>query len=106
MKYLIIALLFTTFATAQIQQDKIKHFAVGAIASATTYGYFKIKTPKRAFLYTVGVSAIMGLGKELIDEHNYGGFDHKDLMATILGGITATIIIKIVWKKNLKIQQK
>jgi hypothetical protein len=30
---------------------------------------------------------VAAAGKELIDEIRYGGFDYKDLIATLLGGL-------------------
>jgi hypothetical protein len=33
------------------------------------------------------VVLVAAAGKELIDEIRYGGFDYKDLIATLLGGL-------------------
>ena len=59
--------------------DKVLHFVGGAV------------------LYLISGSMLLVLvaaaGKELIDEISYGGFDYKDLIATLLGGL----FIYLLW---------
>jgi hypothetical protein len=75
------------------QTDKEFHFYAGAITSSITYSLVKEK--KGAFWYAVGSGVLIGTAKELYDI-NKSGFDKKDLAATILGGIAASITIKII----------
>jgi hypothetical protein len=44
--------------------------------------------------WSVVVAIVAGVGKEIRDEVVYGGFDWKDLMATIVGG---TVMQVVVW---------
>ena len=101
MKKLLFILLISSVSYGQIARDKKLHFVAGALVSATTYDYVfrKTKSKKKAFIWSVASSVIAGLGKELLDQHNYGGFDKADLLATAIGGVTATITINI-FKKN------
>ena len=103
MKYkkLLFILLLSSVTYGQIAQDKKLHFMAGALVSTATYDYVftKTKSKKKAFIYSVASSIIAGLGKELLDQYNYGSFDNKDLLATALGGVSATITINIFTKK-------
>ena len=101
MKKLIFILLISSVTYGQIARDKKLHFVAGAVASAGTYDfvYKKTKSKKKAFIWGVVGSVLAGTAKELLDEHNYGGFDKKDLLATAIGGVSASITINI-FKKN------
>jgi hypothetical protein len=39
----------------------------------------------------------IGLVKEIVDEINYGGFDYKDFLTTIAGGVIGIGIINLLW---------
>lgn len=66
-----------TFLTS-IQLDKVAHFLGGAVivAMAAPFG------PVVAGAALVAIALL----KEVIDEIAYGGFDGRDLAATLLGG--------------------
>ena len=101
MRKLLFILLISSVSYGQIARDKKLHFVAGALVSATTYDYVfrKTKSKKKAFIWSVASSVISGLGKELLDQHNYNGFDKADLLATAIGGVTATITINIFKKR-------
>lgn len=95
---LLIAILFTTICSAQIQTDKALHFGVGAAVGTgayfITYKYTESKT--KSIIACVGASILAGLAKELYDSRKGGtGFNNEDLCATGLGGISAGITINI-----------
>lgn len=101
MKLLIILLLTTCIATGQIQEDKILHFIGGAFVSGTTslIVYDQTKSTKKAFIYGLASGLLVGVGKELLDESKYKGWDNNDLLATVLGSITITIPLNF-WEKK------
>ena len=84
--------LLSTFAFAQIEKDKQLHFTAGLISGYVGEKVFD--TPESPILSAFAV----GLGKEIYDEINYGGFDDFDLFATTLGGIVIYLVNKP--KKN------
>ena len=84
--------LLSTFAFAQIEKDKQLHFAAGVISGYVGEKVFD--TPESPIISAFAV----GLGKEIYDEINYGGFDDFDLFATTLGGIVIYLVNKP--KKN------
>ena len=93
-KLILITMLFPMLVLSQ--QDKIKHFAAGATISSLTYisVYKTTKNKKKAIIYSIAASSIAGLSKELYDS-NKTGFDNKDLIATIAGGISVNITIDL-----------
>ncbi|WP_298553678.1 hypothetical protein [uncultured Algibacter sp.] len=107
MKMLIVllALSFTSFCSAQfISEDDALHFGVGAVISSTTYSlvYSKTKNKKKAFWYSLGMSTLAGLSKEIYDGFIIDGrFDTGEMIATSLGGLTASTTLHLfVGKKN------
>jgi uncharacterized protein YfiM (DUF2279 family) len=100
MKQLILILLITQMSFAQIAVDKQKHFVAGAFFGSIGYSiaYGETKNKKKAFLFGVLSSVLAGLGKELLDEHNYRGFSSRDLMATTLGGVAVCVVIELINK--------
>lgn len=73
-----------------IQQDKIKHFIAGAIASAFVYAI--TGSPILAF----GASVALGISKEIYDSRGHGAVEVLDAVATALGGVVGTMIIRVV----------
>ena len=69
-------------------------------AGTSTLVYALVKDKKKAFWYSLASSVLIGVAKESYDQHKYNGWDNKDLGATILGGVTATFIIKLDSKKK------
>ena len=72
----------------QIQQDKIKHFIAGAIASIVIYVVTLDATIAVAF------SVLLGAGKEVYDAQGHGTVEVLDAVATVLGGVVGVILIK------------
>ena len=89
-RLVIIATLLSTLSLAQIGQDKYYHFGAGVI---TEYTGNKLEFP-------IGTAFIVGFGKESLDYIQYGKFDSKDLLATTIGGLAVTLIIKLDNEKN------
>ena len=89
-RLVIIATLLSTLSLAQIGQDKYYHFGAGVI---TEYTGNKLEFP-------IGTAFMVGFGKESLDYIQYGRFDTKDLLATTLGGLAVTLIIKLDNEKN------
>ena len=89
-RLVIIATLLSTLSLAQIGQDKYYHFGAGVI---TEYTGNKLDFP-------IGTAFMVGFGKESLDYIQYGRFDTKDLLATTLGGLAVTLIIKLDNEKN------
>ncbi len=109
MKHLIVlfALFFTCFCSAQFISDDDKlHFGTGFLISGSTYAivYAKTKNKKKAFWYSFAASTLAGLSKEIYDGYIIEGrFDSGELIATSLGGITASTTLQIfVGKKKSK----
>lgn len=98
----LLSLILTFTMTSQIQDDKIKHFAAGAFIGGGVQSivYSQTRNTAKAFLWGLGSSITIGVLKEVKDEIDYGGFDTKDLLATILGGLTVTIPLDFVFKKH------
>jgi hypothetical protein len=89
-RFIIATTLLTTLGFAQIGQDKYYHFGAGVI---TEYTGNKLEFP-------IGTAFMVGFGKESLDYIQYGKFDTKDLLATTLGGLAITLIIKKNEKNN------
>ena len=77
---------------ADNNKDKMLYFGARAVTSMIVYDLVKDK--KKAFWYALASSVTIGVAKESYDQITYGGWDWKDLGATVLGGVTATFIIK------------
>jgi uncharacterized protein YfiM (DUF2279 family) len=91
-KYIIILLFVTLSLSAQIAYDKKLHVAAGALVG--TWGTFAGNAmdlkPEGAALFGISSAAVAGLGKELWDEIDYGGWDWADFGATMIGGAIGT----------------
>lgn len=72
----------------KIGADKYKHFAVGAVISASVIMALALFVPKwAAFAASVVAVAVAAIGKEHIDDEA----DKKDIVATCLGGIVVCV---------------
>ena len=60
----------------KIGVDKLLHFSIAM---------------NIAFFSNIWIAILMALLKELFDEIDYGGFDWKDLLASILGALVTLI---------------
>lgn len=86
-----------------ISTDDKLHFGAGALVSATTYTvvYTTTKNKKKAFWYSLGASVLAGAAKELYDatrkdkDGYFYSWDTGELIATSLGGLTASATISL-----------
>tara|TARA_R110002050_G_scaffold100607_2_gene208377 strand:+ start:25448 stop:25795 length:348 start_codon:yes stop_codon:yes gene_type:complete len=102
---LILALFYTGLCNAQfISTDDKLHLGAGALISATTYTivYSTTKNKKKAFWYSLGVSALAGITKELIDVSENERFDTGEIIATTTGGLIASTTISLFVGKKKK----
>jgi putative lipoprotein len=103
---IVVLLLFVQFSLrGQIQEDKVLHFAAGAVSGAA--GAFiasKVTDRNRFWTVTGSVAAsfLAGLTKEAIDKSRGSKWDNGDLAATVLGGVTVGVSIELFSKKNGK----
>lgn len=68
--------------------DKMLHFIAGMLIAAIV----AVLVPRFAPI-AMTVAVVAGFAKELRDEIAYGGFDWKDLLATVLGGVVMQCFI-------------
>ena len=90
---------------AQVQQDKILHFGIGALSGAAgALIASELSNQNRFWTVTgaVATSLLAGIAKEAYDERQSNSWDNADLGATVLGGITVGITIELFSKKNGK----
>ena len=104
-KLIILFVLLPTLSFAQLltEEDKQMHFAAGAITSTIVYDYVYRKTDskKKALIYSIASSILVGTLKEVADSRIPGNrFDTRDLLATTYGGITFSVTFNILTKKK------
>lgn len=104
-KLIILLLLLPTLSFAQLltEEDKQMHFAAGAITSTLVYDYVYRKTEnkKKALVYSIASSILVGTLKEVADSNQRGNyFDTRDLLATTYGGITFSITFNLLTRKK------
>lgn len=104
-RILLFLLLIPTFSYSQLlsEKDKQYHFAAGAFISAGTYTlvYNKTKNRKKALIYSIASSVLVGTLKELSDSREKGNtFDKRDLLATTYGGLSIGVTFNLFSKKN------
>ena len=109
-KLIILLLLLPTLSFAQLltEEDKQMHFAAGAITSTLVYDYVyrKTESKKKAVVYSIASSIVVGSLKELVDSRQKGNkFDTRDLLATTYGGITFGITFNILTKKKKRLSK-
>ena len=108
MKYIIALFALGIFNSSLSQvtfEDEGLHFLTGAAISSTTYYlvYSKTKNKKKAFWYSLGLSTLAGLSKEIHDGFIISGkFDTGEFVATALGGLTASYTFDIFTGKRKK----
>ncbi len=92
------------FGNSQIENDKVLHFAGGALFGLAGAGIAKeISDGDRywTFAGAVGGALLVGLGKEAIDSGQDGNsWDNGDVLATALGGIAVGFTIDIFTAKK------
>lgn len=68
--------------------DKALHFIAGMLVVAFVATIFPCVSN-----WAIVFAIIVGTGKEIRDEVVYGGFDWKDLVVTIAGGLIMQVLI-------------
>ena len=106
-KLIILFVLLPTLSFAQLltEEDKQMHFAAGAITSTIVYDYVYRKTDskKKALIYSIASSILVGTLKEVADSRIPGNrFDTRDLLATSYGGISIGVTLNLVTRKKKK----
>lgn len=103
---IIVLIFFVHFsAQGQVKQDKVLHFAAGAISGAA--GAFiasEISNRNRFWTVTgaIAASLLTGLTKETLDKRDGRAWRNADVAATVLGGVTVGVSIELFSKKNGK----
>ena len=69
-----------------ISVDKQIHFIIGFLTSAIVLYFTK------SIAAALIVTFFLGFYKEFKDEMDYAGFDWKDLLATMIGGVIPALI--------------
>lgn len=93
--------LLILFLLLEIPFDKQLHAVSGMFSSALGYEYVwnKTKDKKKSIMGGIATSLLLGTLKELSDSVQSGNrFDHKDLVATAIGGTIFTLTINILNK--------
>lgn len=91
-RLLFFCLLIPVLSYGQIPTDKKYHAGAGVIIGiwGTFAGNSIDLAPEKSAIFGMGSVAVAGLGKELWDEIDYGGWDWKDFGATMIGGVVGT----------------
>jgi len=78
-----------------ISQDKFLHFSACAAISGLTYHFYVCRLKRnenRGKVYSVSLTALIGIGKEIYDKKKKGHFSWKDLFWDGLGLATGYFI--------------
>lgn len=69
-------------------QDKALHFAAGAFIAviASPFGW----------PISLGMALLAGIGKEVYDHFTNGSVEALDILATVMGGIAAVVLIAVI----------
>lgn len=112
MKIFTTILLFTFINLSfsqEITEDDGLHVLTGAAISSGTYAfvYSRTQNKSKAFWYSLGLSSLAGLTKEVLDETAFDGyFDTTEFASTILGGLTASYTFNVFTGKRKKKKQE
>ena len=94
---------FLMFGQMWKEKDKHYHYGAGVVISTLTYEYVYRRTEdtKKAFIYSVGSTILVGTLKELVDHNQKGNrFDSRDLLATTYGGLTIGVTFSLFRKSK------
>lgn len=94
--------IITLKLNAQSVDKPTNDIASGYIIGSTATSVAFMTNKKYPILYGFGSTVIFGVGKELFDKYyKRESFDHKDIFATLVGGVAGTITVGIVIDKKL-----
>ncbi|MBC2845336.1 hypothetical protein [Winogradskyella flava] len=102
---LLVILSFNLSSAQKTSSDDGLHFGTGIVISGLTYSlvYAKTKNKSKAFWYSLGLSTMAGLAKEVYDGYIITGrFDKSEFIATAAGGIAASFSFNIFTGKQKK----
>jgi hypothetical protein len=100
MKTLIIFLFLSLSCKGQ-QVDKVAHFGVGYITSATTSALANKQSPWKSITIGIGSAFAVGTVKELYDCSKGGKFNFKDLGWTTFGGGLGAVTIRFTIRSTI-----
>ena len=108
-KYMLLVIILTNHLYG-VGDDKYKHLkvstALGYTGETLLHKYSKLSNKKKV-LYAVGAALAIGVGKELYDQADYGGFSTKDLVPDLFGAVSGAIISNYLNKNYfLQIEHK
>ena len=93
-----ILLFMTAAAKAQvIQNDDLIHVGGSYVISSTVASlvYNKTKDKKKALVYGLAVSLVIGTGKELYDNRLHSKDTYTDLLSNTIGATLGVVTIRI-----------
>ena len=79
-----------------MKKDKILHFIAGITVSLLVVLIYYCITEGINALIGLFAGFLAGIGKELYDEYDYGGFDKYDMFATWAGSLLGAGLIYIL----------
>ena len=96
-KIFCLALLITTIASAQIQNDNLIHVGGSYVISSMTAAiiYNKTKNKKKSLICGLVVSLVLGAGKEVYDNRLGTKDTYTDLLSNTIGSTLGIVTIKI-----------
>lgn len=76
--------------------DKAQHFVASAFIQGSTHGLLRATglEYREASFAAAGVTATVGLGKELVDRRTKGQFSWRDLVADAAGAGAGAVIVR------------
>ncbi|WP_422084069.1 hypothetical protein [Ulvibacterium sp.] len=105
----LILILITCQCNAQLEQDKVLHFGVGALCGVGgAILADELSDGNRFWIFTGAVagSLLAGTAKEALDERQNNSWDNGDLAATVLGGISVGVTIELFSGKKRKARRQ
>ncbi len=91
----ILTFLMVTTSLFAIAEDKTWHMQTSMMLTYTGqvfFDQFSDVSHSESVIYATGISLAIGLGKELYDEQDYGGFSSKDLAADLVGALSGALL--------------
>ena len=79
-----------------MQKDKILHFIAGITVSLLVVLIYYCITECINALIGLVAGFLAGIGKELYDEYDYGGFDKYDMFATWAGSLLGAGLVYMI----------
>jgi hypothetical protein len=109
MRMLTFILLFLPLLCHAQIPDRSLHIGAGMFAGSwgSWVGSVYTPSPEKSFLIGMGITSLVGLGKEGLDHTTGGRAEFKDFTATITGGLIGAGLIyfgRKIFKKKNKIQ--